>query len=74
MAKYEVIRPWHGVKRGDVVEIEKLHSALKSNVRLLNGEVAELDPATPAATSQSEDAPKRRGRPPKAAVEETPAA
>ncbi len=30
MAKYEVIRPWHGVTVGDVVEFESLHPALKS--------------------------------------------
>ncbi len=48
MAKYEVIRPWNGVKRGDVVEIKELHPALKSNVRLMQGEAGgELVPATP---------------------------
>jgi len=48
MAKYEVIRPWNGVKRGDVVEIKELHPALKSNVRLMHGEAGgELTPATP---------------------------
>ncbi|MDU2018889.1 MAG: hypothetical protein E6736_01330 [Leclercia adecarboxylata] len=48
MAKYEVIRPWNGVKRGDVVEIKELHPALKSNVRLMQGEAgSELTPATP---------------------------
>lgn len=48
MAKYEVIRPWNGVKRGDVVEIKELHPALKSNVRLMQGEAGgELTPATP---------------------------
>ncbi|MCW2477747.1 hypothetical protein [Candidatus Symbiopectobacterium sp. NZEC135] len=50
MDKYEVIRPWHGVKRGDVVELATLHPALESNVRLLVGEVAgDLTPATPNA-------------------------
>lgn len=47
--KYEVIRPWHGVSRGDVVEIKELHPALKSNVRPVKGEAAELVPATPDA-------------------------
>ena len=51
MAKYEVVRPWFGVKAGQVVEIDSLNRALKSNVRLLVGEVAELTPATPGATS-----------------------
>jgi hypothetical protein len=46
MAKYEVIRPWHGVALGDVVEMEKLHPALKPNVRVIKGKAA-LDPATP---------------------------
>jgi hypothetical protein len=38
MDKYEVIRPWNGVEIGDVLELEKLHPALKSNVRLMRGE------------------------------------
>lgn len=54
MAKYEVIRPWHGVKVGDVVEMKELHPALKSNLRLINGEAGgELTPATPAAGSDA---------------------
>lgn len=57
--KYEVIRPWHGVKAGQVVNLPKLHPALKANVRPLRGEAAELVPATPEA-----GAPKR-GRPAK---------
>jgi len=50
MAKYEVVRPWFGVKVGDVVELKELHPALKSNVRLMKGEAGgELKPATPDA-------------------------
>ncbi|WP_421531979.1 hypothetical protein [Lelliottia amnigena] len=50
MAKYEVVRPWFGVKAGDVVELETLHPALKSNVREMKGEAGgELTPATPGA-------------------------
>jgi hypothetical protein len=49
MAKYEVVRAWHGVKVGDVVETDKLHPALKPNVRLISGKVAKLEAATPAA-------------------------
>lgn len=56
MMKYEIIRPWHGTKAGDVVEMEKLHPALKSHVRPLKGAAAELVPATPAASTP------RRGR------------
>lgn len=48
MAKFEVVRPWHGVSLGDVVEFEKLHPALKPNVRPLS---AKLTPATPEAKS-----------------------
>ncbi|AZV93585.1 glycoprotein [Pseudomonas sp. S 311-6] len=59
MAKYEVIRPWHGVKAGQIVELAKLHPALKSNVRPLRGEAAELVPATPEAGTT------KRVRPPK---------
>ena len=49
--KYEVIRPWHGVALGAVVELKKLHPALKSNVRPLKGQAAELVAATPDATT-----------------------
>lgn len=50
MDKYEVVRPWNGVKVGDVVELKELHPALKSNVRLMRGEAGgELSPATPEA-------------------------
>lgn len=51
MAKYEVVRAWHGVKVGDVVETDKLHPALKPNVRLLSGDVVKLTPATPSAAA-----------------------
>jgi len=50
MAKYEVIRPWHGVALGAVVELKKLHPALKANVRPLRGEAAELVPTTPGGS------------------------
>lgn len=50
MAKYEVLRAWFGVKVGDVVELKELHPALKSNVRLMNGEAGgALTPSTPVA-------------------------
>ncbi|SFA94945.1 hypothetical protein SAMN05216502_104251 [Citrobacter amalonaticus] len=50
MAKYEVVRPWFGVKVGDVVELKELHPALKSNVREMMGEAGgELKPVTPDA-------------------------
>ncbi|EIY5073798.1 hypothetical protein ML029_001752 [Klebsiella quasipneumoniae] len=50
MVKYEVVRPWNGVALGQVVELENLHPALKSNVRLMRGEAGgELSPATPEA-------------------------
>lgn len=52
MAKYEVIRPWHGVTVGDVVEFESLHPALKPNVRLMRGEAGALTPATRGAGSE----------------------
>lgn len=52
MAKYEVVRPWFGVKVGDLVELKELHPALKSNVRLMKGEAGgELSPATPGAVT-----------------------
>ncbi|MGO3872090.1 MAG: hypothetical protein ACTJH7_18545, partial [Alcaligenes sp.] len=32
MAKYQVVRAWHGVAVGQVVEMEKVHPSLKANV------------------------------------------
>ncbi|CNL30976.1 Uncharacterised protein [Yersinia frederiksenii] len=59
MAKYEVIRPWNGVKHGDVVDLDTLHPALEANVRPLAGEVSgDLTPATPEATSGKRKQPK----------------
>lgn len=53
--KYEVIKPWHGVAKGDVVQLEKVHPSLKSHVRKLSDKAsAELTPATPTATSRKE--------------------
>lgn len=62
MARYEVIIPWYGVRRGQVIETDRLHAAVLPNVRKLDdvGE-AELVPATPS--------PTRRGRPPKQEAE-----
>lgn len=54
MAKYEVIRPWNGVKLGEVLDLDNLHPALKSNVRLMLGEAGgELTPATPEAGNET---------------------
>ncbi|WP_313382813.1 hypothetical protein [Pantoea sp.] len=53
--KYEVIKPWHGVAKGDVVQLDKVHPALKSHVRKLSDKAsAELVPATPAATTEKQ--------------------
>lgn len=53
--KYEVIKPWHGVAKGDVVQLETLHPSLKPHVRKLSGKAsAELVPATPNATSDKQ--------------------
>ncbi len=53
--KYEVIKPWHGVAVGDVVQLEKVHPSLKSHVRKLSDKAsAELTPATPTGTSRKE--------------------
>lgn len=50
MAKYEVIIPWYGVIKGQVVEFEELHPVLKPNVRLLSDEAsAALTPSVEQA-------------------------
>lgn len=52
--KYEVIKPWHGVAKGDVVQLETVHPALKSHVRKLSDKAsAQLTPATPDATTDA---------------------
>ncbi|AXF76058.1 hypothetical protein LU604_10890 [Erwinia tracheiphila] len=53
--KYEVVRPWHGVSAGDVVQLEKVHPSLKSHVRKLSDKAsAQLVPATPDATADKQ--------------------
>lgn len=47
MAKYQVIRPWHGVSSGQVVEMQGLHPSLKPHVMLISE--GDLTPATPEA-------------------------
>ena len=59
MAKYEVIRPWHGVVLGDVIELKDLHPALEPNVRLLKGAAAELAVATPETVTTKPDKKKK---------------
>jgi len=54
--KYEVIKPWHGVAKGDVVELKEVHASLKSHVRKLSDKAsAQLTPATPSATSEAKE-------------------
>lgn len=46
MAKYVVIRPWHGVSLGQVIERDTLHPALHAHVRPVGeGEAAETGTA-----------------------------
>lgn len=54
--KYEVIRPWHGVEMGEVLELDSLHPALKANVRAIRStdQKGELTPAKPAAKGAAE--------------------
>lgn len=47
--KYIVEIPWHGVKKGQIVELKKLHPSLKSNVRPV-----ELDSEESASLSHSD--------------------
>lgn len=51
MIKYLVKRPWHGVKKGDVIETDKLHPALLPNVEVL--EDPKLEVATPKARGKT---------------------
>lgn len=58
--KYEVIRAWHGVEVGDIIETDKLHSALNAHVRLIDEKEFEKKEVV-----EPEEKPARRGRPPK---------
>ena len=50
MPKFEVVRGWHGVKVGDILVLDKVHPALESHLRLMQGDAGgELTPATPEA-------------------------
>lgn len=61
--KYEVIRAWHGVEVGEVIETDKLHDALKAHVR----QIASVEPEKKSEPEQEplEQKQTRRGRPPK---------
>ncbi|WXL23919.1 hypothetical protein WG219_11185 [Ectopseudomonas mendocina] len=59
MPKFEVIRPWFGVKAGDVVELDAVNPALESNVRQLSEGVASLEVATPVKAPKKGDIAKR---------------
>ncbi|MBK5074605.1 hypothetical protein I2492_15515 [Budviciaceae bacterium CWB-B4] len=48
MSKYEVVRPWFGVKKGSVVELKEVSPSLISHVRKISDDV-ELTVATPNA-------------------------
>lgn len=53
MAKYEVIRPWHGVKEGDIVDLKEVHPSLQPRVRKLAGQAEPaLEVATPKAATK----------------------
>lgn len=63
MDRYEVVIPWYGVKKGQIVATATLHPAIRPNVRKIPSEPeGELTPATPAAAT-------RRGRSPRAELQ-----
>eukprot|EP00456_Euglypha_rotunda_P074165 TRINITY_DN67803_c0_g1_i2.p3 TRINITY_DN67803_c0_g1~~TRINITY_DN67803_c0_g1_i2.p3 ORF type:complete len:104 (+),score=35.34 TRINITY_DN67803_c0_g1_i2:140-451(+) len=39
--KYEVIIPWNGVSKGDILELDEVHPSLEANIRM----VAEAAPS-----------------------------
>lgn len=45
MPKFEVIRPWHGVSAGQIVELKEVHPSLVANVRAVGEGAAEDDEA-----------------------------
>lgn len=51
-SKFEVIIPWNGVEKGDIIELDaaKINPAWKANLREV-GKKTKLTPATPAAQS-----------------------
>lgn len=61
--RYEVVIPWHGKAKGDVIETDKLHDALKAHVRQI-ASVATEKKSEPEQVVV-EQKPVRRGRPPK---------
>lgn len=48
MSKYQVIIPWHGVSKGQILTIKEPHEALKPNLLKLGAEPV-LEVATPSA-------------------------
>lgn len=56
MAKFEVIRPWHGVSKGQIIEVDRIHPAFKPNVRPLGSlQVATPEAAVPRGDTDGED-------------------
>lgn len=50
MAKYIVRHAWHGVKKGEIVELEKVHPSLKANVMPLPEDSDEAEAKANAQT------------------------
>lgn len=63
--KYEVIRAWHGVEVGDVIETDKLHDALKAHVRPIKSSEPSKKDEAESDLAPVEQKQARRGRPPK---------
>lgn len=65
MARYEVVIPWHGKAKGDVIETEKLHDALKAHVRPIKSAESSKKDEPESDLAPVEQKQARRGRPPK---------
>lgn len=56
MPKFEVIRPWHGVTAGQIVELKEVHPSLAANVRAVGEGAVEDDEAAQVLAAAHKEA------------------
>lgn len=56
MPKFEVIRPWHGVTAGQIVELKVVHPSLAANVRAVGEGADENDEAAQVLAAARKEA------------------
>lgn len=58
MAKYVITHPWFGKKKGEIIETDELHPALRHCVTLLDEGEDEKAKAAPKAAAKADEKAK----------------